>query len=251
MGAAELVQAIERSRLRVLAAMQHLLDTAQQPSRAFARSFHDVLLAVILFGWLPPLRCSCVVSMTWDGQRCQHRDCPPNSGCPGNRLARNAAGALGIWLPHHKTARSSGTEIAVCPLPAEASELLELYLEHCRPLLAAGSSQGTVFIAALGGRLSPSQFSTYFKRRVLPELGLAQSFNPGLLRHIFIDERLSAEEAAHPVGPRHLDAASVMGNGLVTWDRHHHIGREGAGMQRAVAAMPELRAHLLTLPADA
>ena len=224
--------------------LQGLAQVGVEPSWDQARRCHDVLLAVTLFGSLPPPRVSCIIELTLDGGRCLDADCT-KEGCLGNRLSQDAAGVRGIFLPHHKTGPRGTPPIVVKPLPAELDELLGLYLERCRSILADEANPRSVFVASLGGIMSPSTLSHYWQDFVLPAIGLGHlRFPPQLLRHIFICERLSAAQAANPVGPRHEDAALVMGNTINIWGRYR-IDDSRAMIQRGLAQMPAWRQLLL------
>lgn len=71
----------------------------------------DAVWAALSYGYLPPIRASCLYSTllpTW-GTCCSHEACHV-SGCMGNRLTRvlTADGpAYGLRLPHHKAVQTS------------------------------------------------------------------------------------------------------------------------------------------------
>ena len=216
---------------------------------ALARRHHDVTLAMTLFGYLPPLRVSCVGALTVPGgDSCEDADCS-DAACRGNRLTRGAGGALGIHLAHHKTEGLSGRPLVLASLHEELGAQLAQYLQHCRPVLALPHSPGNVFLSATGRALSPAAFSVYWQSRVLPQLGLGHlRFPPRTLRHIWVDERLGALEQAGRAGPSDEDAALCMGNSVRTWHSRYHLDRDRAKLRRCVAAMPAWRERQLQQP---
>ena len=227
--AAPLVQAIERARLR---ALRKLVECGNRPCEGLARYVHDVLLASLLFGYLPPLRISSLLAVTFDGQGCAKRHCRVES-CLGNRLEVGATGLLGLVLEHHKTASSKGRgALSIPSLPAKVAELLASYLKHCRGVLAGDSSVRVLFLSSHGKALAPAACAAYFREHVLPAVHLKHlSFAPRYLRHIFVSERLSPEAVP---GPATAYAAKTMGNSPRAWptfyllDDKHAAAEQGA-----------------------
>ena len=78
--------------------------------KAAARLVHDAVLAAFNFGYMPPIRPTCVISIrhpsmaTTSGSGCHEAGCTIH-GCKGNRLEKVASGRWQLHLPHHKNAR--------------------------------------------------------------------------------------------------------------------------------------------------
>ena len=70
-----------------------------------ARLLHDACLVNVLFGYLPPIRISCVIKLQMPSAQhnCLDVDCRI-SGCKGNRLELRPDGMYMV-LPHHKNTR--------------------------------------------------------------------------------------------------------------------------------------------------
>jgi hypothetical protein len=72
------------------------------------RAVHDAVLGAFNFGYFPPLRPSCIVSMRHPEAvairpGCQRLGCR-RAACQGNRLHRREDGGFRVCLPHHKNA---------------------------------------------------------------------------------------------------------------------------------------------------
>ena len=253
--APQLVAAIAAFHKRTEHLLLVAILTEQVITQALCRQVHDACLAMTLFGWLPPLRLSCVAGLTLDGAGCAARDCSV-PGCLGNRLQLPVSGGQSLCsmhLPHHKTEHRTGNAIVVERLPADLSWMLEKYVRFCRPTLVSKVKPArSVFLSVTGLSLSPSALSTYFKAVILPALGLsALHFPPVLLRHIFVCQRLDeVDTAAAAVGPVHDDAALAMGNSVRMWQRAYHLNRDSTGVSRSVNAMPGWRASMLAQAAQ-
>ena len=172
------------------------------------------------------------------------------AGCRGNTLTFGQSGEVkGLLLTHHKTAAVLGRALALPQLPEEVLELLQLYLNHCRPLLvmhlSAADAPRTLFLSKGTRNMTSQGVSGYWKDHVLPALDLnSVSFPPQRLRHIFVEERLSGGSQPTP-GPAHADAALMMGNSLQTWELRYHLDRDQARLDRLGQGMYVWRAHLL------
>ena len=73
-------------------------------------------------------------------------------------------------------------------------------------------------------------------------------FNPQRLRHIYVTERLEAEEDAP--GPSHEGAALAMGNSVRQWAQSYQLNRDQAKIQKAVNKMPAWRESMLAQAAQ-
>ena len=240
--AEQVVRSVDAVRVSTSGRLQAVVQAGQPVTATLARLVHDVLLACMLFGYLPPLRVSCLVSLTFDGQGCADADCEL-AGCLGNRV-QIQSGVLSLQLPHHKTVRSTGRPIVISQLPAEIEQLLTPYLALCRPLLAAQDTR-TLFLTSRGRPMGLPQLSQYFRDRVLPAVGLGHvAFPPQMLRHIFVSHLMQESAAGRP-GPPHAGAALAMGSSLRQWNNKYFLSRDTSLVDSAVAAMPAWRADML------
>ena len=249
LGAGELVKAIDDARKEAVEELSSVLapGSAETPTTRLCRQVHDVILACMAFGYMPPIRPSCLVSLPFDSRACTLCDV---AGCRGNTLTFSQSGEVkGLLLTHHKTAAVLGRALALPQLPEEVLELLQLYLNHCRPLLVmhlrADDRPRTLFLSKGTRNMTTQGVSGYWKKRVLPALDLnSVSFPPQRLRHIFVEERLSGGSQPTP-GPAHADAALMMGNSLQTWELRYHLDRDQARLDRLGQGMYVWRAYLL------
>ena len=65
---------------------------------------------------------------------------------------------------------------------------------------------------------------------------------PSLLRHVFVEERMS-EGCAE--GPDHRIAAILMGHTLRMWPLHYDLRQQAREAKQAIASMPKWRAAVL------
>ncbi len=110
--------------------------------------------------------------------------------------------------------------------------------------LVAAQGQWTLFVHPKSGlRLQAMHLSNWFQQ-LLAAHGAPFKFPPSQLRHIFVDERCSAEAVG---GPANTGAARIMGNSVERWaisyDRNLHT-RE---VQAAADTMEQWREELLAL----
>ena len=97
-----------------------------------ARALHDVTLASTVFGYLPPVRISCIRSLvlpSYDGP-CHKCDCIQDSSCHGNKLQQTSSGALLMHLPHHKNEGSWGRAPISFTLPKDLARIMMLYISQ-------------------------------------------------------------------------------------------------------------------------
>jgi hypothetical protein len=72
------------------------------------RAVHDAVLGAFNFGYFPPLRPQCIISMRHpvavaNDPGCKKPGCG-RRGCQGNRLECREGGGFRVCLPHHKNA---------------------------------------------------------------------------------------------------------------------------------------------------
>ena len=115
--AIEVVHFVEQLRGRAVAQLLALpgqvqalvAGTSSKAAVGAARALHDALLAAFNFGYMPPIRPSCIITIQHPAMvgvaasTCKGAGCII-SGCLGNRLERQGAGYR-LVLPHHKNAR--------------------------------------------------------------------------------------------------------------------------------------------------
>ena len=148
MPAEQLLPLVLAVRERALALADIALGPAATGPRrvAAAKAIHDACLVCMLFGFLPPLRPSCVVSTLRPGcspQLCLHPDCQHPTLCAGNRLVwRQQYGSsepmLVAVFSHHKNegkwAKAGPIE---CPIPYEVTQLVKHHLQWGHTTLTA------------------------------------------------------------------------------------------------------------------
>jgi len=78
--------------------------------QAAGRMVHDALLAAFNFGYMPPIRPTCIITIKHPAMAstaaagCKEAGCTI-TGCQGNRLCKLEQGRWQLQLPHHKNAR--------------------------------------------------------------------------------------------------------------------------------------------------
>ena len=241
--AGELVRAIEPARRAAIQELSSVVAARRTLTTPFCRHVHDILMAVLLFGYLPPFRVSCLASLTYDGGACALCSV---AGCRGNTLTFSQSGEVqGMLLTHHKTLGINTAPLHLRHLPAEVLQLLQPFLKHCRAQLGIRFGPRTLLVRKTGVNMKAEGMSPYFCACVLPALGLGHvRFPPQILRHIFIDERLSGGPQPTP-GPAHGDAALMMGNSLKTWEHRYHLNRDQARLDRLGTGMSAWRNNLM------
>ena len=221
----------------------------QGASLAACRQLHDAALGCTMFGYLPPVRLSCIRSMTHPSYSgpCLHPDCKLKD-CRGNRLIieREHPLQLAIDLPHHKNQAAHGFKPIHFTVPAGLAELLYLLIGQPHQVLTQAAAHVLldaqcpfVFMTKSGQGFKDCQLCTYWSAWLVAHGG--SSMPPSKLRQVFVAERRSDDRAA---GPSDAAAARVMGHSAAQWttyDVHLH-NRE---TQIAVDAMPTWRQHML------
>lgn len=237
-----LLTTIVQQRLAVLKAIQETGMTA-----ALARTLHDVTLGSTVFGYLPPIRISCIRSLVLPGYdgACHKPDCIQDSSCHGNQLQLTSNGALHMHLPHHKNEGAWGRAPISFTLPKDLAVIMMLHISQGHKLLTEYIGQETechVFVDRQGRPFSESNLTIYWDR-MLVSMGLNPPISPSLCRQVFVHERRSAERVE---GPSDRGAAMVMGHSLAQWSKWYDLDFHSRESQQAVDAMATWRDQLLS-----
>jgi hypothetical protein len=260
--------------VQLLRLVQHVHMTANRllpkPVREGAITIMEACMCCSLFGYLPPVRPSILISLQHPDYQgpclwpsCQHKDT-----CLGNRLewvnqpaatasssTTSSQGLLKMVAPHHKTSKTAKERLISLVLP---SELQPMFKYHIRSGLgqiwepfsfeAEDDDEGmelpsTVFISSTTGKpLLPQQVSQIWSRVVLPA---GVSFGPQTARSAFCT--LSRQ------GGQPMDedaAAQVMGNSLQMWDLVYDRQYRERKAQAAVNSLAEWRHVVLAEAAE-
>ena len=211
-----------------------------------ARALHDVTLASTVFGYLPPVRISCIRSLvlpSYDGP-CHKCDCIQDSSCHGNKLQQTSSGALLMHLPHHKNEGSWGRAPISFTLPKDLARIMMLYISQGHKLLTeyiGKEDECHLFVDKQGKPFNDSNFTMYWAKMLL-SMGLSPPISPSLCRQVFVHERRSAERVE---GPSDRGAAMVMGHSLAQWSKWYDLDFHRRESQQAVDAMATWRDHLM------
>ena len=221
-----------------------------------ARLMHDAALVCCMFGYMPPIRLSCLRTLLCPGYQggCPHPDCS-RPECKGNRLVVVSTRPAGVelHLPHHKNEGKWDGMSITFRVPPEVAEVLLSYLGAGHALLDSrlnmprGVALPFVFMTNKGRPFDSSSFNHYWQTLLL-DAGGARNLPPSRLRHIFVDERRSVNCAP---GPADRGAAMIMGNSEAMWDRIYDTRFHEREAQHAIDNMGRWRHHLLQSPVPA
>ena len=175
LSASELVALLEGFRVEALKAVADV----ECLSEYGASMLHDAALSSTLFGYMPPVRLSCLRSLQvpWHSG-CLHPDCVGKVGhlsCGGNRLEKKG---VDLWmiLPHHKNqVKWSGSAIQF-KVPAELGSLLELYLQKGHKVVSPGCPY--VFTDQRQRPMLDASQLSYWWEQLLKRLGSPAIFPP-------------------------------------------------------------------------
>lgn len=187
-----------------------------------AREVHDAMLCAFLFGYFPPVRISCMLSLqhpdhvSMNPSACLEAGCR-RAACCGNRVAGTAGGGWRVQLYHHKTANKTKDPIEF-PLPQQLEELMSVLSKHCWPLLTTNHTRN-LFVNAKGLPFCYASFKAYYLALLNEEMPQVK-FGPRRLRHVFVTNRLDKPEVA---GPSNEAAALVMGNSVRHWKETYAV----------------------------
>lgn len=247
----------------------HLVGTDQ----AAATLNMQAALCCSMFGWLPPIRPSVLISLLHPAYKgpCPHPDCQQPTKCKGNRVivlepeypdssdsdscssmsssstfhsACSTSTEVRLFAPHHKISKWWGTGPIDCELPYE---LADLYLAHhhegreviqAHPRGVKGDCKYFFLQSQKGQQLSPQQVSQIFSKVVLPA---THSFGPQKARSIFVTAARDKQLGQLDEGA----AAGVMGNSLTVWEGVYDQRKVARGTAKNVAALAKWRAGVL------
>lgn len=219
-------------------------DARRLSRREAAALVHDALLACFFFGYLPPLRPSCVLATVGPHYQgpCTHPDCQHPSLCAGNRVLAARGAAPGQWqlvFSHHKNSGKWGGQPIKMPFPQPIALLMTQHLQWglgqvsgaaaaARGAGASGSGSPPPPPAALPPTLffnlstcqplKPGEVAGAWAKVVL--VGTGVRLGPQRLRSIFVTEvRGAAAAAGAGAGAgQERELAFLMGNSLREWD---------------------------------
>lgn len=171
--------------------------------------------------------------------------CRHGPTCKGNRLEwvkDSNQQELKVSFPHHKCEGKWDYMPIEFVAPPSITHALMPWVTAGHKQIAP--NQRHLFVMANSGLpMAAMNLSQWFSE-LLAKFSMPFKFPPSKLRHIFVDERCSAE---HVTGPSNKGAARVMGNSVERWaisyDRNLHT-RE---VQIAVDSMEQWREQLLAL----
>ena len=162
----KLIIAFKDSAMSAYQADMKQLGYAQADS---LRQLHDATLLCCMFGWLPPMRSSMLISLQIPDQ--PHACLEDTCNCAGNYLhSSRSPGQLDARWYHHKTARKQQGKPIAYTMPADLSQLLTILLDKANRWKLASKTARTVFVNKKGDEMSPSKWQTYFSG-LLPQLG--------------------------------------------------------------------------------
>ena len=218
-----------------------------------ARCVHDACLACMSFGWLPPIRAQCLVTMLHPCCKgpCPYRECRDKK-CKGNRISlvnsvRGTSGSrekskfdlIRIIIMHHKTITKTHQPIMFdIKKDSDLGKILWWHIRYGHELLTLASDDYHLFVGNDGYAIP--QFTTYFKN-ITRRCGIPY-FPPSRMRHLFVTDW---SNEAQDMGQHTEGAAIVMGNSRKMWDDVYDLGKRPRLVQQAVNAMEQWRKDLL------
>lgn len=204
-----------------------------------AREVHDALLCAFLFGYFPPVRISCMLSLQhplhvgWNPATCMDAGCR-RPFCRGNRVESTADGGWMVHLYHHKTLNVLKGDPIIFPLPEELHHLMTVYTHHCWAQVRAERTRN-LFVTDGGHPFNYTTFASYWLRLINEELPQVR-FTPRKLRHVYVTNRMEHPEQP---GPSNAAAAIIMGNSEREWREAYHPHHRA---QQAAAAIKASKA---------
>jgi hypothetical protein len=125
-------------------------------------------------------------------------------------------------------------------LPASLNDIMVPFFTRGHHSLL--TSNPTVFVDLGGNPLTKTNFSSYFHRMTRCLQPDFPKLAPSLLRHVFVDERMSKQRVQ---GPEDKGAAHVMGNSEQQWHLSYDLQFDTREAQAAVDAMDAWRQNVL------
>ena len=128
------------------------------------RDLHDATMLCCMFGWLPPMRVSMLITLLMP--HVKHQCLQPNCTCTGNFLSHQSTSQLAVNWHHHKTARKQGGLPITYALPEELNTMFHILLEPSNRRLLASKEQAdrTVFLSPTGRDLTMGTWGHYFDK---------------------------------------------------------------------------------------
>lgn len=172
--------------------------------------------------------------------------------CKGNVLqwVKSTEGGgkreLFISFPHHKCEAKWDHLPIQFKVPAGLCNRLMPWLSQGHQMLSA-QGQRLVFVQPTTGLAMTNVNLSQWFQQVQAQFSAPFRFPPGQLRHIFVDERCSAEAVA---GPSNKGAARIMGNSTERWAISYDRNLPQREVNAAVSAMQQWREQLLALCED-
>jgi hypothetical protein len=225
-------------------------------------------MCCFIFGFVPPLRPSIVISLQLPGYEgpCCWAGCNIQ-GCQGNRLEWVAASssssssssgggrALRLVAPHHKNSSRAQTQLLTYILPPEITCLLEYHISIGRGIMLAErrrgrgmaeSVNGRLFCNKVGGPVGKYCMSTIWNRTVLPQ---GVTLPPRVARSVHVTgvRTAAAAAAAATNGAQAFEAGGTfaMGNSLAMWDRVYDRGHSGRQVHKAIDLLRGARGEVM------
>ena len=223
------------------------IPQAQDMSANQARALHNVALASMVFGYLPPIRLSCIRTLMLPSYKgpCLNADCRHGPLCHGNqlRLGSSQQPGLSIHLPHHKNEKPWGRTAISFTLPKPLAKLTKLHVHGHNLLTDYNGAEGEahVFVDNKGKPFTHNTFTTYWNSMLI-SMG-APAISPSMCRQVFVHERRSEGRVE---GPKDNGAAMVMGHSVQQWSKWYDLDFKAREAQAAVDAMTPWREALLS-----
>jgi len=247
-------------------------STSSNPTREDAITIMEACLCCGLYGYLPPLRPSILITLQRPGYQgpCLWPNCQLKHSCLGNRLeweqqpgaagsSSNSSANLGklrLVAPHHKTSKTARERQISFTLPNDLQPLFSYHIQAGLGKLWEPFSfedyddevgmelPPTVFISSSTGKpLLPQQVSQVWNKVVLPE---GVRFGPQTARAAFCTLVRGHSTATGQPPPFEEDAAAhVMGNSLRMWDMVYDREHKQRAAQAAIDNLAQWRHAVL------
>lgn len=195
---------------------------------------------------------TCIVSLTVMSQCGLNlstpppRDCRHGSTCQGNRLEwvpESNKSKLRVCVVHHKNENRWDYLPITFVAPSSLTHMLMPWIKTGHSMVA-GRGQRVLFPHAASGDAQTNVNLSQWFQQILCEFQFSPKFPPSQLRHIFVDERCSAEAVG---GPSNTGAARIMGNSVERWAISYDRNLHKREVQAAADAMEGWREELLAL----